>query len=181
MDPLSVTASLIAVLQISGALVSTLYEYRKCVNNASKAAARIIEELNSLCHVFESLLRAVESEESAEVSRLSTMAQLSGPNGELAKCRGELERLSAKLEPESGWRAMRKALIWPLNEGEVNKTLESLQRIKSTLQLALSTDQAVVLLAVHNDIGNLTRQMAASTLGKWANFWCTLLTHGKKD
>src|ERR1700730_16856874 len=103
MDPLSLTASLIAVLQISGTVISALYEYRTSVKGASNDAARIISELNDLRGVLESLLQAVEKENTVVVfagdgvSRLATFQSLAKPNGELERCKADLEAVSTKL------------------------------------------------------------------------------------
>lgn len=70
------------------------------------------------------------------------MELLAKDGGTLQSCLTELERLRAKLEPETGWRKLRNSLIWPLKEGEMSRALESLERWKSTMQLALSADQA---------------------------------------
>jgi hypothetical protein len=168
MDPLSVTASLIAILQISGTVISTLYEYRKGVKYASKDAAKIIEELNSLRGVLECLLSAAENEElvTEGLSRLSTFRQLAKPNGELERCKVDLLALNAELQPESGWKALRQALIWPLKETDVKNTLDNIQRYKSTLHFALSTDQAVVTLEIHDGVRIVAEHLAESRLGE---------------
>jgi hypothetical protein len=54
MDPLSVTSTLIAVLQISSALISICYEYRQGTKNSSREIVQIPDELNSLKDVLES-------------------------------------------------------------------------------------------------------------------------------
>lgn len=168
MDPLSITASLIAILQISGTVISALYEYRKGVKHASKDAAKIIEELNSLRDVLESLLSVAEKEESVaeETSRLSTFRQLAKPNGEFERCKATLVALNSRLQPESGWKALKQALVWPLKEAEVKNTLDDLQRSKSTLHFALSTDQAVVTLEIHDRVKNLTEQLTEGRICK---------------
>lgn len=62
MEPLSVTASIIAVIQISGAVISICYEYRSAVKGALKAATRITKEVKGLQDVLERLLRLAEVE-----------------------------------------------------------------------------------------------------------------------
>src|ERR1700736_3669672 len=98
MDPLSITASLIAVLQISGTVISALYEYRSGVKSASRDAARVIAELNSLRSILESLLQAVEKEDirtsssgGSGGSRLANFQALTKPDGELKRCQADLE------------------------------------------------------------------------------------------
>lgn len=175
MDPLSITASLIAVLQISGALISTLYEYRASVKSASADAARIISELNGLRGVLESLLQAVEKESGnvsggdVSGSRLATFQALAKPVGELEHCNADLEAVNLKLGGDgagsaSGWRKVKRALEWPFKEKDVEKLLQSVQRAKSTMHLALWADQTALTLEIHEGVGNLTRQFVASSL-----------------
>ena len=139
MDPLSITASAIAVLQISGTIISSCYEYRSRVKNAKKDASRITNELNGLRIVIESLLSIVEDEKQDEPSStLKTLAQVDGP---LARCRSDLDALAIKLTPKGGWRDTKAALMWPLKESEVMGVLQRIDSTKSTIQLALSADQ----------------------------------------
>jgi hypothetical protein len=174
MDPLSITGTLIAVLQISGTVISALYEYRNGVKSASGDAARIITELNSLRSILESLLQAVEKEDAASSSgaggsRLANFQMLTHPNGELKRCQADLEAVSGKLgseEPGSlfGWKKVRQALVWPFKEKDVEKLLQSVQRAKSTMQFALSTDQTVLTLEIHKEVSSLTQHFAVSSL-----------------
>jgi hypothetical protein len=174
MDPLSITASLIAVLQISGTVISALYEYRNGVKSASNDAARIITELNSLRSILESLLQAVEKEDAASnsggsSSRLANFQALTQPNGELMRCQADLEAVSVKLGGDeasslSGFKKMRRALEWPFKEKDVEKLMQSVQKAKSTMQFALSADQTVLTLEIHEGVENLTQQFAANSL-----------------
>lgn len=175
MDPLSITASLIAVLQISGTVISALYEYRNGVKSASKDAARIIAEINSLRGILESLLQAVEKEDykagsnGGGGSRLANFQALTQPDGELKRCQADLEAVSGKLVGDdagslSGWKKVRKALVWPFKEKDVEKLLQSVQKAKSTMQFALSADQTALTLDIHEGVSNLTRQFAVTSL-----------------
>ena|SRR5436853_275853 len=119
--------------------------YRAGVESASREVIQITSELNSLRDVLESLLRIVEksqSNDSKDGSRLATFELLIKEGGPLMTCKAELEALKSKLEPERGWRKMRNRLVWPLKEGEVRRTLDGLERLKGTMGLALSADQA---------------------------------------
>ncbi len=144
MDPLSITASLIAVIQVTTSIVQICYDYRSGVVSASREVIQISDQLNALTEVLEALLRLVESSKSDDLKRFCTVQDLAKDGGTLQACLREMERLKGKLEPETGWRKLRSSLVWPLKEGEMIKALEALERFKSTLQLALSTDQACV-------------------------------------
>lgn len=142
MDPLTISASIIAVIQVTSAVISICYDYRQGTKHASREVIQITDELNSLKDVLDALLRLVEKTDPGNASRLSTFELLNKDDGPLRTCEGQLEALKKNLEPESGWKAVKRTLIWPLREGEVLKTMEALERLKSTMQLALSADQA---------------------------------------
>jgi len=140
MDPLSVTASIIAVIQLTGSVVSAVYSYRTDVKNAPEDAAKIIEGLTALSHVLEKLLQMVETERNTKVTRLASLEGLLKPDGPIESCQKTLERLNAKLQPEKGWRAVKQSLIWPLKKDDIKKTLKEITTAKETLGLALTVD-----------------------------------------
>lgn len=139
MDPISLTASVIAVLQITTACISICYSYRTSLTTSSQQIQQISSSLNSLKDVLESLLTLIETSKPGE---LSTVESLARDGGALQECLGELERLKGKLEIKEGWRGVGQRVAWPLKEGEVRRQLEGLERWKGTLGLALSADQA---------------------------------------
>ena len=141
MDPLSVTASIIAVIQISGGVVSICYNYRKAVKGAAKEAAKITDEVKSLQDILERLLKIAEREVARGSTRLQALQALAEPNGALSQCQAELSALQIKLEPSQKVRMAWKALKWPLTEGSVKKAIENISRLKATLIVAMVTDQ----------------------------------------
>ena len=157
MDPLSITGTLIAVAQIASVVITICYDYREGVKNAPKQVIRISDELSSLKDVLDALLRLVEKSEASGTSDLSTFERLAQPGGPLLSCLVELEKLKSKLQPETGWRKRRQSLTWPLKEGEMREALGSLERLKSTMSLALSTDQATLALAIRDNVEDLTQ------------------------
>lgn len=143
-DPLSILASIIAIVQISGKVISICYDYRSGVKKAPRDLARITDEVISLRDVLERLIRIIDEDNANNGIRLSTVEMLNKPGGPLPRITAQLEELEVKLKPANGWRAVGKALTWPLREGDANKTLDVIRRIKETLSLALLTDQTYV-------------------------------------
>lgn len=142
MDPLSITASIIAVIQLTGTVVSAVYGYRKDVKNAPEDAARIIQDLIGLSQILEKLLQMIEQEKSARATRLSSVEGLFKPDGPLESCQETLQRLDAKLQPEDGWRGVKQSLTWPLKKDYIRKALDDVATAKATIALALTVDQA---------------------------------------
>jgi hypothetical protein len=55
MDPLSVTASIIAVLQATSAVLSICYDYRCAIKHSPWGLERAVDEIRDLRNVLESL------------------------------------------------------------------------------------------------------------------------------
>ena len=141
MDPLSIIGSIIAVVQLSGAVISICYDYRKEARRAPGEPKRITDELTALQKILEKLIEIAENENADHGSQLSSLKLLNEPEGPLAMCQVELTSLKAKLEPSVRRGAALRALNWPLKELETRRSLETISRIKETLTLALTADQ----------------------------------------
>jgi|SRR5436190_5912370 len=151
MDPFSITASIIAVLQATNAVVSICYEYRSAIKNSTWELSRVLEEVKSLRNVLESLEQLAEKAEIADPAaetQLPTLKLLCEPEvGPLALCLVELEALQKKLVPPSSSgqvgskRALIEKLVWPLRKGDTKRIIENIGRFKATLNLAMTADQ----------------------------------------
>jgi hypothetical protein len=141
MDPLSITASAIAIVQISGAIINACYNYRSRLKSASNDASRIINELNALRTVIEALCQLLNDENETSPIHESTLRRLSQADDILATCLASLEELSKRLEPKEGWRATKAIILWPLKESDMKRALQDIDITKDTVQLALAADQ----------------------------------------
>ena len=152
MDPLSITASVISVLQAAGAVISVCCDYRSAVKGSSWEVPRVLEEVRALRNVLrtlEDLADKAEAPSSDGKSRLPALKSLCDPDtGTLIKCRTELNNLTTKLTPPewigptgSKRRGLVQALTWPLKIGETEKVLASIERFKTTINAAVATDQ----------------------------------------
>ena len=140
MDGLSIIASIIAVIQLTGVVVSRTYNYRNGVKNAPRDALRIIGDLTELSTILEKLLQLIEKERTSGLITLLSLETLARSDGPLENCRKILAELNLKLQPEKGWRAVRKALTWPLAQEYMNESLGEIARFKATIDLALSVN-----------------------------------------
>lgn len=131
MDGLSAVASICTLVELSAKLLSTCYQYRKEVKGATKEIQSIIDQLASLKWVLE---RLEQLENTRPPSQPTTLGQLVGTAGPLHQCEEVLKGLMAKLDPAKRWE-------WPLRSSGIKNTLESVEILKSTLILALSSDQ----------------------------------------
>ena len=149
MDPLSITASVITLIQAANEVVSLCYSYTTAAKGSNRSVSGITDEVKSLRNILESLEQLVRRDtyvKSTSSSQLQTIKNLcDGEAGPIAK---ELKYLDEKLRPPA-WasrdgsrrKAILQALIWPLKEEETKKTLTNIERLKASLELALNIEQ----------------------------------------
>jgi hypothetical protein len=134
-DPLSISASIIAVLQLSGTVIGYLND----VKGASEDRHRLLNEVTSISGLLYFLKdRAAQSQYGDSWSM--TLASLNTPKGPLEQFKSALERLTLKLAPVEGWRKAGKALAWPFQKEEIKEILGAIERHKSLFNLALQND-----------------------------------------
>ncbi|MCJ1396082.1 hypothetical protein MMC18_008970, partial [Xylographa bjoerkii] len=161
--PLSGVASVIAVIQLTSAIVSICYEYRSSVKHAFSDVVRLTGEVESLGNVLKQLLPLVEQEHARATDRLQTTELLAEP---LKKCLAELSELEAKLRSGMSGGVLKsigQTLIWPLKERDITKILDRLERFKALLCLALTVDHTTLLLAIQDDNAGVKESMIVMT------------------
>jgi hypothetical protein len=142
MDGLSVAASIIAVIQISGQVIDLCHTYYSEVKEARTDIQRLRDEMTSLRDVLSKLADLAKAFGSTE---LSIFGLLNQPDGPVQQCLTDSIALVAKLNPgpgkdkmrQFGWRALR----WPFSSKDVDKAITAIGRHKSTFNLALTADQ----------------------------------------
>jgi hypothetical protein len=101
----------------------------------------MIDQLFGLHKVLETIRRLVEDDKTAASSRLSALNEL------LLRCHAELQNLNTTLVKDLGRKGRMQALIWPLKESEVLKTLDKLGKLQDLLTTAMDVDQTYVASA----------------------------------
>src|ERR1700761_8076186 len=104
MDPLSITASIIAVLQVANTIISVCYQCKSVVKGSPWALTQTIAELQDLRHVLETLDRlAEENDGSPAPTKKRSLELLCEPeSGPLTTCRRELQHLSRLIGVNAG-------------------------------------------------------------------------------
>jgi hypothetical protein len=129
MDPLSISASISALLTLSG----TVIKYLSAVEQASDTRARLLLEISSargLLFSLDDLCRQTEMSSGCFMS----LKSLSTSDGPFEQFKMALELLAGKLAPV---KKVRRALTWIFNQGEVNALLDTIERQKTYYLLAL--------------------------------------------
>lgn len=146
MEPLSITASVVAIIQISTKIISTCSDYIRDVKDAPGDLQKIMFEVAAVKGIFEalSLLFPPKDDVNAAVPQHSFIFLCDSVDG----CAQELEALEAlfpKSEDCSSKGKRRKyqlslsSLAWPLKAHRAKKHLENISQYKATISLALST------------------------------------------
>jgi hypothetical protein len=118
MDPLSITASVAALLSLTGQIVS----YAKLIKDAPKERATILREassLNGLLATLESII--------AEAEQTQWLRAL------------------LKLTPSHGIHKAVQRITWKFSKEEVVELLSQMERVKTLVGIALEIDHMFVL------------------------------------
>ncbi|KAI5839964.1 hypothetical protein DFP73DRAFT_634096 [Morchella snyderi] len=151
-DPLSITASVIAIVQLAEKLITLDYTYLGGVKGASKYLQDLVGELQSLGNFLVTLQDYVQADENLESIALQP---IDGQNGPLLGCALELRRLQLKLEPKQGLKGIIQNLKWPLKEAEIRQSIARIQRQKNLFVLAFTMDNLTVSKAIKAHVMDL--------------------------
>jgi hypothetical protein len=135
MDPLSVTASIIAVLQLSAKVLAYLND----VKDASKDRAQCEIETSNLYSLLVNLRCRLE-ESSASQPWHTAVRALAVENGPLDQFKQALEALQAKMIDSGRLKKAGEALMWKFRKDEVASILARMERLKGLVGVALEMD-----------------------------------------
>jgi hypothetical protein len=133
-DPLSISASIIALLQ----LTATVIDYISDTKGASEEWKRILVEARNVHYLL--FLLKDRAERSEQDGWTETMKSLNISNRPLEQFKAALERLVAKAKPPGTAKKIGKALMWSFKKEEVKDILSTIERLISLFTLALEND-----------------------------------------
>ena len=111
MDPLSVSASIIALLQLSG----TIIKYLSDVRDAPTRFQQLRREISSLLPILIAIQEQADSTPQDNLSS-SSLQSLKVPNGPFDLLHTALNQIESKLAPVEGWRKLGKKIKWPFQK-----------------------------------------------------------------
>ena len=145
-DPLSATASIIAVLQLTQEVLTGARKLYQGIKNASREVSELIEELTAFGVVLERLKVISHNAQQTAANGGSNNLKGDGPlpmlktmmeNGALSSCYSELQVFKSKINENSRLKSVK----WPFQKGEAKIMIDRLRNLKSMLDTAISTDQ----------------------------------------
>lgn len=146
-DPLSITSGIIAILQVTGTIIS----YLRDVDEADDHKTKILLELSATRGILQTLNDLV-SNATARDPVLRTMEGLAAP---LAEYQSLLSRIEKILEPSQGLKRIGKALKWPFDKKSILEDLTTIERCKSLFGLALHADHLELSRAIQQQAKDL--------------------------
>lgn len=135
MDPISLSASIIAVLQLTGTVLSYLNDIRKATKEQQQLNLEAIEISNLLTR-----LRFRIDESNSSDQWFATVRSLGIKNGPLDRVSEALKLLSSKTKPSHGAKNLVRQLMWKLEKSELKEVLGRIERVKLLVNIALTND-----------------------------------------
>ena len=135
MDPLSVTASVIAVLQLTGVVITYLND----VKDAPKECQQCTIEASNLQNLLINLRYRLEQGQTGD-PWFTAVRTLNVENGPLNQYKQALEQLQSKVDAGNGAKRMKRQLVWKFSKAEVAGILARMERLKSLVSIALEMD-----------------------------------------
>jgi hypothetical protein len=146
MDPLSFSASLIAVIGLANGVVQVAKcTYLGITGNMGQELKALATNLTTLAGVLEN----IKSQEAESVSTSRLIAEA------LQECQKDLEKLLAfVLKQQTGGRLtkLRRKAMWPYQEREVKNWIDRIEGYKTTFLMALSSEIKCVLSTLRRRI-----------------------------
>ncbi|KAF2791757.1 ankyrin [Melanomma pulvis-pyrius CBS 109.77] len=149
MDPLSVTASIIAILQLTVKVGESLSDAK----DASTDRSQFTTDISNLSKLLVDLLSRVD--ESSDDPWHANTRQLGGKDGLIYQYRVALEQLKDKISAGHGIKKMTKTLLWKYIKDDAEHILSRIERLKSLVQIALEMDHFTLSQAIDSRVSSL--------------------------
>lgn len=129
------TASIIAILQ----LTSTLTNYINNVRKATAEQAKVAVEASNLFSLLTSMRFRVEGTRSDD-PWFNQVKMLGTYNGPLDQLRETLEEMVERISSSRKRDQIKSALMWKFTKSQVDEMLQRMERLKSLITCALAND-----------------------------------------
>ncbi|KAF2008360.1 hypothetical protein BU24DRAFT_360556 [Aaosphaeria arxii CBS 175.79] len=146
MDPLSVTASIIAILQLSTKVLAYLND----VKDASKDRTQCAVEISNLYNLLFNLRARLETGD-PEKSWFTALRGLAVENGPFDQFKEALETLQTKMTDSGRLGRAGEVLVWKFKKEEIASILGRMERLKSLVEIALQMDHFKISEAIKSD------------------------------
>jgi hypothetical protein len=139
MDPLSITVSVLALIQLTEKVIG----YVKQTKDAPKERTRVLREASGLMGLLSTLKDLIDDCHPSD-PWLRATSGLATPDGPLDQYKLVLETLVPKVIPFQGFRKAGQVLAWKFSKEEILSLLSQIERLKSLINIALEMDHMFV-------------------------------------
>ena len=139
-DPLSIAASIAALLQLTQVAVAGLANIKDAANERSAIRDEVI--------YLTGLLFNLSGQVTSDKLWSGVVTVLSSPRGPLELLKEALEQLVRRLSPAGGLTKIGNSLAWPFQKKEIDEILRKIERQKSLIMLAMENTQLWVMVYV---------------------------------
>lgn len=160
MEPLSVAASIVALLQSAGAVITYLSDLKDSPTELQRIRVEVFSVLSLLITLQDQANQATKGDECS-----STLNSLNVSNGPFQQFHSALERLALKLAPVQGWKKVGKSLKWPFEKEEMQDILNTVERLKTTFSLARQNDHIALSKAIKSNTESVQKGVDATKVG----------------
>jgi hypothetical protein len=130
-----VAASVIAVLQLTGEVIS----YLKDVHDAPQECRRCLSECSDLHSLLINLLYHLNQGMAGDVW-YTNIRSLNVKNGPLDQYKQALEKLLLRVETQGRAQDIKRRLLWKFGKGGLASILSRVERLKTLISVALELD-----------------------------------------
>jgi len=147
-EALGIVSSIISILQAT----QTVITYVREVDASSQERSDILSEANNLFRFFLVLKDKIPDRPQPRDPWYTTLKSFEAPDGPLEQLKVLLERLASKLKCAKVFKKFGNALFWPFRRQEVKEILDSIERQKNLISLALEKDHMYNPLPLNTDL-----------------------------
>jgi hypothetical protein len=147
MDPVSALANIIAIIQAADRVIGLCKKFLQAVRDAPGDIRLILIEVSTIKAILENVQYLA-----SETHGTNALAALAGSHGLIEGCRKAILELQGLLPPEavlnggSKVKALIGAIAWTWKDSKAKVLLAELSEYKSTINVAVTTNSAYVLL-----------------------------------
>ncbi|KAG7000110.1 Kinesin light chain [Fusarium oxysporum f. sp. conglutinans] len=155
-EAVGLTASVVAIIDLSAKVATLCFQYSTAVGNARADIAHLQSRLNDLDTCLRGVHRVLygPNNQALTISRELTDS--------LDGCKSELVQMQNRLDPGKARKTMRRlglrALKWPFDSKEVSGIVANLEHYKQNIMLSLQIDQTTILLDIQQKFDGVSLQ-----------------------
>lgn len=137
---LGIIGGAIAIIQITGSIISFCENYRRASGPPPKEASLLKSDIEALRDTIEDFVKVLGRSDPSQ-PQFEALKRLGEKDGTLSCCKADLDELNTRLKSTKIKNKIWRTIRWPMTDKELYKEITRLNSYKNTIALALSRDQ----------------------------------------